>query len=64
MAAPANSEAALKKHNKPRGGFNFATPDTWTKADEGYSFILKTVDFLKLISMKGELDAVKAAVAT
>ncbi|KAK4460657.1 Pyruvate/Phosphoenolpyruvate kinase-like domain-containing protein [Cladorrhinum samala] len=64
LAALAKYDAVLKKHDKPRGGFNLAPPDTWTEVDRGYSFFLHSIDFMKLISMKGDADAAKAAVAS
>ncbi|KAK4168355.1 Pyruvate/Phosphoenolpyruvate kinase-like domain-containing protein [Cladorrhinum sp. PSN259] len=63
LAAQAKYEEVMKKHNKPRAGFNFATGDELTKAADGMSMITHSADLMKLLAMKGDLEAARVALA-
>ncbi|KAK4220866.1 hypothetical protein QBC38DRAFT_462118 [Podospora fimiseda] len=62
LAAVKKFEAAMKKHDKPRGGFNFATGEALAKASEGYSLISNAVDVMKILSMRADLEAARGCV--
>ncbi|KAK3987121.1 Pyruvate/Phosphoenolpyruvate kinase-like domain-containing protein [Cladorrhinum sp. PSN332] len=61
-AALEKFEQVMRKHDKPRGGFNFAKGEALAKAAEGYSLIAHSADLMKLLEMKGDLEAARVAV--